>query len=496
MHRLLFFLHPPQHRWERWLNGFWIALLYLTGILHWCLFLNWGKIPFELHDWKQSGSFYSFLRAAALTDQLPLHTDARFVRTERYLAMPNAPFSPQNYLLRFLDIGPFTLVNVLFFFSLGCLGLLLLRKRYFPSPLAFTLVFLLFNFNGHITAHLAVGHVEWVGYFLSPFIILLVLELMDGKIEGLSREAGSLWRQVRRGLGWMFGARTGWQWSLWLALAFLGLFLQGAFHFALWYTFFLLAFGLTRREFLPLVLRALLFGALLSALRILPAAMQFAGGGVDFVSGFPTLVDFLAALVVLKPPEQSQAWAWQFLGWWEVDTYIGGLGLIFLTWFGLVHTWRKGGIQRSLLVPIFVIFLLSIGIVYKAITLLPLPLLDSERVTSRFFIVSFLFLLTLAGRNFEDWLRTRPSLAPAQVLLALAGTLLLAHDLFQHSRLWRVVKMYNLFNSKPADLTSQVIYYPDPPYYTALIAGLVVMLLALIFLILQVRRERKDRKPA
>ncbi len=404
--------------------------------------------------------------------------------------MPNAPFSPQEYLLRFLEIGPFTVVNVLIFFSLGFIGLLLLRKRYFPSPLAFTVVFLLFNFNGHITAHLAVGHVEWVGYFFSPFLVLLVLELVTGKIKGMPLEAGPFWRQIKRGLGWVFGARQGWQWSLWLALAFLGLFLQGAFHFALWYSIFLITFGLTCREFLPLVLRALLFSVLLSALRILPAAVQFSSGGVDFISGFPTLADFLAALVVLKPPAQSQAWAWQFLGWWEVDTYLGVLGLAFLIWFGIVHTWRKGGAFRHLLVPIFVITLLSIGIVYKVITLLPLPLLDSERVTSRFFIVSLVFLMILAGWHFEEWLQTHQPTKTGQAWLLLTGALLLAHDLFQHSRLWRVVNMYDLFASKPADLTSQVINYPDPPYHQAVVIGLILMTLTLIFLIVQAWRER------
>lgn len=493
---LSFFFHPAGKRGERRLFALWSALLYLVGVFHWCLFLNWGKIPFELHDWKQSGAFFLFLREAALTNRLPLHTSAQFVRTERYLAMPNAPFSPQDYLLRFLDIGPFMVVNVLLLFSVGFIGLLLFQRRYALSPLTFTVLFLLFNFNGHITAHLAVGHAEWVGYFLLPFFVLLVMALVDGQEAGFAQNVGDFWAKAKRGLVWIFCGREGWQWSLWLALVFLGLFLQGAFHFALWCAIFLLALGLTRREFLPLLARGLFFGVLLSALRVVPAAMQFYAGGVDFISGFPTLADFLSALVALKAPDQSQAWAWKFLGWWEVDTFIGLLGLAFLLWFGVIRVWRRGESHRVLLVPIFVITVLSMGSVYKVITLLPLPLLDSERVTSRFFVVALVFLMMLAGREFEAWLQVRRRFTSGEALFALTATALLAHDLFQHSRLWRVDKMYDLFVSKPADLTSHVINYPDSPYHAALLVGLGLTITTLVFLAIQAQRERKGHRTA
>lgn len=492
---LVLFFRPPTTRGERRFFALLSIALYLLGALHWCLFLNWGRIPYELHDWKQSGSFFLFLRQAALTNQLPLQTNAQFVRTERYLAMPNAPFSPQEYLLRFLDIGPFMVVNLLLLFSLGFLGLILFQRRYSLSPLTFVVFFLLFNFNGHITAHLAVGHVEWVGYFLLPFLVLLVMDLVDGTAAGPGQSPGGLWGRVRCGLSWMFCGREGWQWSLWLALVFLGLFLQGAFHFALWCAIFLLVFGLTRRESLPLLARGLFFGVLLSALRVVPAAIQFYGGGVEFISGFPTLTDFLSALVVLKSPAQSQAWAWESLGWWEVDTFVGLPGLAFLFWFGIVHAWRTGGKRRHVLVPILVITFLSIGNVYRIVTLLPLPLLDSERVTSRFFIVALVFLLALASREFEEWLQRRSRPTSGEALFALAMTALLAHDLFQHSRLWRVAKMYDVFSSEPADLTSQVIHYSDPPYHAALLIGAGLTMAALIFLVVQARRE-KGKRPA
>ena len=82
------------------------------------------------------------------------------------------PISPQVLLLRFLDPATYVLVNIWIFYAIGFLALLLLRRRYHLSLAAFLPMYLLFSFNGHITAHLVVGHLEWVGYFLLPLFCL------------------------------------------------------------------------------------------------------------------------------------------------------------------------------------------------------------------------------------------------------------------------------------------------------------------------------------
>jgi len=58
-------------------------------------------------------------------------------------------------------------------------GLLLIRHRYRLGLAPFTLLFLLFNFNGFITSHLAVGHSMWFGYFLLSFAALFILEMLE-----------------------------------------------------------------------------------------------------------------------------------------------------------------------------------------------------------------------------------------------------------------------------------------------------------------------------
>ena len=372
------FFIPASSRFSRWLNPVWQAVLYLIGILHWCLFLNWGKVPFDLHDWTQTGAYFSFLRQAFLTNQLPLHIGSALAETDRYLAQPETLISPQAYLLRFLEPGLFTLVNFLILYTVGFIGLMLLQKRYKLAPLAFSVLFLLYNFNGQITAHYAVGHREWTGYFFLPFFVLLLLQVLEG-------------------------AKPGWKWILFVSLTMFAMMLQGAFHFVIWCGIFLLAWGLfSPRKYLVPALLAILFSLLLSLFRLLPPAIQYFGAGKAFISGFPTVTDLFAAMVVLKYPAEALAGPFKSLGWWELDSYIGLIGLCFLVFYGVYQTWRKGSGSKSLLAPIAVVTFLSIGQIYSVINHLPLPLADSERISSRFFILPLVVLVILASIHFQE----------------------------------------------------------------------------------------------
>lgn len=49
-----------------------------------------------------------------------------------------------------------------------------------PPSDTFSILFLLFNINGHISAHLSVGHATWTGYFLFSWLLPFILELFSG----------------------------------------------------------------------------------------------------------------------------------------------------------------------------------------------------------------------------------------------------------------------------------------------------------------------------
>ena len=451
---------------SRLLNPTWIIFLYLFGILHWCLFLNWGNIPFDLHDWTQAGAYLSFLRQAFLTNKLPLQIGSTLVATDRYLALPQTLISPQAYLLRFIEPGHFTLVNFLILYSVGFIGLLLLRRRYSLAPIAFTVLAVLYNFNGQITAHYAVGHLEWTSYFFLPFFILLVLKILEDE-------------------------SADWKWVLYVSINFFLMALQGAFHFVLWCWIFLLVLGLySPKKYLLPVLKAILFSLLLCLVRFLPPAVEFIGAGKAFISGFPTVTDLFAAMIVLKYPAEAISGVFKSLGWWELDSYIGLIGLIVLIFFGVYRTWCVGTNRKTLLIPTAVLTFLSIGQIYSVINHLPIPLLDSERISARFFILPLAVLIALSSINLQDFLEKIGSRSIVERVFSLGILLLLTHDLMQHSRVWRVSNMYSLFTSTPVDIHSAVVHHADAIYFGALVIGSIITVFTLTALFFLAWREK------
>jgi hypothetical protein len=157
------FIHKEGEAVFPRLGPAWCSVLFAAGGLLWCVFFNWGRIPFDFHDWAEiNAPRLAFVRDAVLKGVLPLHMpDATALRgvTDRFLALPDVIVSPQVVWMRFLDIGTFILLDMLVLYTLGFLGLLWLRWRYKLSLLTFSAVFLIFNFNGHLISHLSVGHV-------------------------------------------------------------------------------------------------------------------------------------------------------------------------------------------------------------------------------------------------------------------------------------------------------------------------------------------------
>lgn len=460
------FFIPAAGAGSKILNLVWLGLLYLFGVLHWCLFLNWGNVPFDLHDWTQAGAYLSFLRQAFITNQLPLQIGSTLVATDRYLALPQTLISPQAYLLRYLEPGVFILVNLLILYSIGFIGLLILRKRFSLAPFAFTVLFVLFNLNGQITAHYAVGHLEWTGYFFLPFFILLLLKVIDGE-------------------------EANWQWVLYIALIFFFMAIQGAFHFVLWCWIFLLAWGLfyPKKYFLPAI-KAILFSLPLCFFRFLPPAVEFLGGGKNFVSGFPTVTDLFSAMIMIKYPGDALSEVFTSLGWWEVDSYIGLIGLAFIIFFGVYQTWRKRDVSASLLAPSAVLIFFSIGQIYAIINHLPIPLLDSERISSRFFILPLALLIILGTIQLQDLFSKFGIRTITERIFSLGVLILLTHDLYQHSRIWRVSNLYQLFTSTPVDIHSIVIHHPDSLYFGSIAFGAAISVLTFFVLLYLVVRER------
>ncbi|MFZ1947685.1 MAG: hypothetical protein WAW06_09065 [bacterium] len=453
-----------------------LAVLFAAGAFHWIWFLNYGRMDFKPYDWGKEFIYYSVLRQAVSSGTMPYHISLAFHGSNRFLALPEVNLSPQIFLLPAMSVGTFVVFNTLILYSAGFVGSLLLRRRYRLSLAAFAMFFLLFNFNGHVTAHMGVGHSMWAGYFLLPFLMLFLLELLDGEP----------WRST----------------SVKLALALFFILLQGSFHLFVWCLLFLalmLAFN-WRRYYKPLVTTVAL-SAVFSAHRLLPALFALWGKKEKFIWSYPTPLELLDALTSIREHTPDRLRPWGTAGWWEYDAYIGLVGLAVLVGFGVWLRWsRNPDLDRykypPLDLPLAAMTLLSMSYFHAFITRIPIPLLKSERVAMRFIVVPLVVLTVLSA------IRMGPTLARIGRgfkfrFVAVGALVLTALSFLDHSYLWSVGRLGRQFASKDVDLTIPPIQsQADGFYKTMVVASIAVSAAAVVAAIYAAVRLRGRERSA
>jgi hypothetical protein len=456
-----------------------IAGLYLAGIWLWGIFFSWGNIAFDFLDWAEvTGPRLAVLRDAAEQGVLPLHagnTTALRGVTDRYFSIADTPFTPQYLLLPRLGLGQYVFYDTLLFYTIGFLGLILIYRKYRLSPVTFAALWLLFNFNGNVTGHLAVGHSIWTGHFLLPFFVLLVLSLVEKE-------------------------RAGWRWILGLALTLLVILLQGYFHLYLGCLMFLALLALMNFRLLRPVILGGLITVLVSLPRLLPPALVLEGITPEYLGGFASVADMFDWMIRLRDPYQAVQPLTDTvpLNGWELDYYIGLLGFLFVGWFGVVQPLRlrrdKAAPQTQILVACLVMAAFSIGEVFGFIVrVFTVPPLTGERATVRMLILPLVVLMVYAAIHAQQVIERRGLLPWVQIiLLGLVG--LAYHDINQHLQVWRVRyldPMVDLFPKVPFDPAQHTIAnHADPLYTNLLLAGLVVAMIALGFLVVQSIRQK------
>lgn len=469
----LFFSRPDSSGHKAARTYALIAAMFLAGGVHWILFFDYGRIPFEGGDWPKEHLYYQVLQEAVQTGTVPYHVDQQIQTTHRFLALPEKVLSPQILLLRFLDVGQFVMANTLVMYAVGFWGCLVIRRRYGLSLVSFALLYVLFLFNGHITAHIAAGHSMWNGYFLMPFYCYFVLRLCETTAG--SGEAG---RRI----------------PLLLALVLFVMNLQGSFHMYVWCVLFLALLAVFNREYVRPVATVVVFSVLLSLVRLLPAAITFWNSDRMFLTGYPTIGVLLAAFVSIQRVDADVAPALVGeVGWWEYDLFIGAIGLAAVLYLGIWLRWRapeacrpslEGTRYRQLDWPMAVMSVLSLGAVYGAIAILPLPLVNSEANPSRFLIVPFLLLLTISCIRLDRVLTVRGAL-PAKTRsafewLILAGLIQTAFELATHSKTWAARNWARVHSGVELEPEIGILSVTDRFYEWSLYASLAVSSLTLM----------------
>jgi hypothetical protein len=469
----LFTGHPSAD--QAWVWPVMLLGLYLGGIVLWGIFFHWGDFPYKFHDWAEvNAARIAFMRDAVIHGQLPLHmpdTSALRGLTDRFLVLPDVITAPQMVLMAFMSVTQFFFLDVLFMYTLGTAGLLWFKRKFALSPASFALLFLAFQFNGHIQAHLSVGHATWLGYFLFPWLVALVILLIEKP--------------------------QGWRWITAVAFLLFFMLLQGSFHQFIWSLMLLALVGLAAWRRAWTVLKAGFFTGLLCAVRLLPPALGLGQFNNDFLSGYPRPWDLLTALIRLIGPAEAYATRLQHnaLGWWEYDLYLGLAGTLLVAYFG-VWCWLRnlrGEKQYWQLVPAgIVLALFSMWRVYQPVMSLPIPLLSAERVSSRMIIIPFVLVLVIAAINLQRWLDSnRHIVIPRLALVGLLGVL--AVNLIQHLLLWQETEAAKGFPFTDVNLAIKVVSnHPDPQYFQIVAIGAALTALTTIFLLGMAWRERRQ----
>lgn len=460
----------------RWINHIWLAALILIGVLLWCVFFNWGNVDINYMDWGEVwAARLQAWRVALQQGTLPFHlSDLAAMRStyDRYFSVADMVSSPQVILLAWLEVGTYSLVNTLLLFGLATYFLLKIRKRYQLSLCSFTLMFLLFQFNGYIISHTTVGHLSWGGYFLFPAFTLYLLEVLEGDHR--------------------------WRWVTKMSILLFFMFLQGSLHHVVWCFIVMGVLAVIHWKSSLQLVKAAIFTVLLSMVRVLPV---FIGPhtpfkALDFIGGYPKLRSILQSLlsntpITLAMPGKIYE---SPLGYWEFDIYVGWVGLGFILAFAIffllfLHFRKK--IFPYLLIPVAILIFLSIRDNFLNVLFNNSVLASSERVTSRMMGLALAILIILAAISYQRFIEK----APRNFLILIpqiAFIIVLANDLISHTIHWDVNNGAAYLGSADRDLSYiQISNHADPQYFTLLIIGLIISLLTMGFLYWICKKEKR-----
>lgn len=475
-----FFLPPTEKKST--LHLLFLIIIYLFGVYLWGKTFDWGREPLDFFDWALINiPRLDFVRDALRLGVLPLHMSdlapLHYI-SDRFFTLPDVITTPQMILLLFLRIERFVFFDIILHYSLGFLGLLWFYKRYQLSIYTFTWLFFLFNFNGYIFTHYSVGHFTWAAYFLFPFFYILVIRFLEG-IES-------------------------WRWVAQLSFLMFYMVLAGSQHHFVWLLLFLGVLIITNWQRSKSIMLVIISSGLLSAVRLLPPAIQLAEyqkkGIFNAVFGYPSLAHLFESMIFIRLPSVAPVSYYTldvyFENYWDFSFYIGILGFMFVLFFGL-YRWLKVPNPRweQLILPVFVLVALSIEDTYRIVRATGIPLFASERATMRMISVPMVFLFIISVLTFQEWWNGRKFTFNKQVI-ALSIMFLMLIDLWSNMKAWSPLQIKGYFEPVVMNIAgNSVSNHSDPIYFLVLSIGLGISLLTAIFLItLSIREVLMEKK--
>lgn len=440
-----------------------LFILFLFGIILWLRFLDFGQIREDRIDWADiTYPRLQVLQQSVQQGEIPLYVAQEKGlkgETNFFLSVPDQILSPDILLLRFVDIDQFIVLHILIFYSIGYWGLLLFRRKYSLSIIAFIPLFLLFNFNGHVVSHLSVGHLTWTSYFLLSFFFLFVFELFEEK-------------------------SLDWKWVVKISALQFFIFLSGGYHFFFWIVMFLTILLIFLKRTRKIIFVSIFFSFLINMFRILPAALLSRHLKLEFMFGFPTVERLLQGLYKAYYPTELVL----DLAYWEYNFYLGILGTLFVIFSGFVFfKQQKKSEIFTLIIPAAVMLVLSVGNIFKPFFDTGLPFFSGERVSSRFIIMTLLLLIFVSAIQLQTVLY---SVQNNYIKWGIAiGIFLMANDLIMHLSQWGIEKIIIASpvaeNYVPLSLGAGY----DQIYQNLLIIGALISIATSVFLFIKLKHK-------
>lgn len=447
---------------------FFLATLFLLGIGHLVYFFNVGNLALVAYDWAKEDAYLNALREAQIKGIIPwLWSEPFYHGTQRFLANPEIIMTPDILLLRWTSNNLFIIIHVLILYSFGFGGCLQIAKRQNTSLMAFFVFWLVFNFNGYLIAHLAVGHLQWAGYYLLPSFFTILSNFMTdskNKTYGVTNSALRM--------------------SLLLGV----LFFNGSFHIAIWCAMFMAIALLWNWTLVLNVVVSILFGGLIGFGRLLPAALWFPEKS-SFISGYPTFCTLIDAITSIRGHDfGGGSGIFGFLGWWEYDIHIGFIAFVILLISFAVGIKRgKETSQTPIFAAAGVMLLLSLGDVYALIASSCLPFSCTERVSSRFIVMPFIVFLITAMKGLDELFCSWPTNSKLAVLLGLP---FIISELVIHSIYWRISRLEVSFQGT-SKLALSLVPNSDHIYAFSVYVGFSISLISLLVVFALLFRNRK-----
>jgi hypothetical protein len=138
----------------------------------------------------------------------------------------------------------------------------------------------------------------------------------------------------------------------------------------------------------------------------------------------------------------------------------------------------------------------SLSYFHAFFTRIPLPLLRSERVATRFAIVPVLLLVLFASLRLERVLRGTARTLKF-VVLAVCGFAVMSLGFVDHSFLWSVTRLERIHASRVVDLTvPQIVTRPDSLYKGLVWTGGAITVAALALVLVLTFRPHLFRRKA